>query len=72
MAYGYGRRRSRSGYSTRRSTRSRMARPRRRTARRRTSRTQRLVIQVVGGGTGVLAAPNSLGSKTLRPMRARF
>lgn len=68
----YGRYRSRSRYGTRRSTRRYSARPRRRVARRRTARTQRIVIQVVGGPSGVLAAPNSLGSKTLRPMRARF
>lgn len=71
MPYGYGRRRSRSGYSTRRSTRSRSARPRRK-ARRRTGRVQTVRIQIVGAPSGVMADPATLGQKTLRPMRARF
>lgn len=55
------------------------AAPRRRTyrrvARRRTgARTQRLVIQVVGGGigTGSALAAQTLGKKAAAPVRARF
>jgi len=55
--------------SYRRPTGRRPVRRRRATARR--ARTQRIVIQVVGPA-GVQAAPMTLGSKTLRPLRARF
>ena len=68
----YGRYRSRSRYSTRRSTRRASSRPRRRTARRRSPRVQTVRIQIVGGPSGVMANPTTLGQKTLRPLRARF
>lgn len=69
------RRRYSSGRSSRYAPRRRSyARTRRRsTSRRRTSgRVARVQIQIVGAPGGVLAAPQSLGSKTLRPLRARF
>ena len=60
----------RSGSMRRYSTRRRYGRRygRRRTA----SRAQRIVIQVVGGPTGVAASPISLGMKSARVVRRRF
>lgn len=68
MAY----RRSRRTSGRRVSTRA----PRRRTTRRRsvrrTSRTQRIVIQVVGGQGGVATSPVTIGMKAASPLRARY
>jgi len=72
-------RRRRSSYRTRRTSSRRPARRsygRRRTSyarrRRSTGRTQRIVIQVIGGPGGVATSPVTLGSKSARPVRARF
>lgn len=70
-------RRRYSTTSRRRSSYRRTARvtARRRTTTRRrrsTARVQRVVIQVVGAPSGVIASPSTLGSKTLRPLRARY
>lgn len=71
-------RRRYSTTSRRRSSYRRTARvtARRRTTvrrrRRSTARVQRVVIQVVGAPSGVIASPSTLGSKTLRPLRARY
>jgi len=53
---------------------TRRAAPRRRASSRRRApaRAQRIVIQLVTTPGGVQASPMNLGSKTLRPMRARF
>ena len=69
MAYRYRRRRT-TRYSRSRS----YARPRRRTTRRRrsTARQQRVIIQVVGGASGVAPSPISIGMKSARPVRRRF
>lgn len=71
MAY---RRRTRSSYRRASPSRARRSYSRPRRARRatRSRATQRIVIQVVGGGTGVPAAPLSIGSKGYRPVRARY
>lgn len=70
MAYRYRRRRT-TRYSRSRS----YARPRRTYSRRRRttrSRQQRIVIQVVGGASGVATSPISIGMKAARPVRRRF
>lgn len=72
MAYGrrrvsrYSRRPSRSRYSTRRRP---TYRRRRSTGR---ARSQRVIIQVVGGPSGVAASPVSIGMKSARVVRRRF
>jgi len=73
MAYRYQRRRSTRAPARRRYARGSYAR-RYRTSRRRASRApqQRIVIQVVGGPTGVAASPISLGMKSARVVRRRF
>lgn len=72
MAY----RRRRTRYSRGRSSyRTPRRRTYRRVSRRRSgARTQRLVIQVVGGGigTGSAVAGQTLGKKAAMPVRARF
>lgn len=71
MAY-----RRRTRRSTRYSSRRSYGRPTRRTysRRRRTarSRQQRVIIQVVGGPSGVATSPISIGMKSARPVRRRF
>lgn len=70
----YRRRSPRSRYSSRySSTRRRYAGTRRRRTSRRSSRTaQRIVIQVVGGPSGVPVSPVTLGKKAGRVVRSRF
>lgn len=68
----YGRRTSRY---TRRPSRRSYARPRRTYSRRRRTpraRQQRVIIQVVGGPSGVAASPISIGQKANRVVRRRF
>ena len=77
MAYGYSRRRRRSTrytprYSRSRYSRSGYSRRRRAPARRRRTGAQRIIIQVVGGPSGVATSPISIGMKSARPVRRRF
>lgn len=73
MAYGYGRRRAtRSRYRSTRTSYSRTRRPVRRRRRTARARTQKIVIQVVGGPAGVATSPISIGMKSARPVRRRF
>lgn len=69
MAY---RRRTRRTYRSRSTSRRPVRRSysrRRRTTR---SRQQRIIIQVVGGPSGVATSPISIGMKSARPVRRRF
>lgn len=67
----YGRRRSSRSYSTRGRA---GCYSRRRTTRRRSSggRSQRIVIQVIGGPTGGVPIAATSGTKGVRTLRARY
>lgn len=68
MAYRrYGRSSGRSRYSTRGRSRTR-----RRTTRRSGGRSQRIVIQVIGGPAGGVPIAATSGTKGVRTLRARY